>query len=156
MNKLLTSCARDLNAPFQFKTIYMNIESLKIATSSIIESGNRIRNGNFDAMFLREFIDSYNKTKDYLKSDSNYNPKLAIYSNQLPDIEYKTFRNPFFLLKFILTEKVKLRYRSSGGGALIDFFPDIDSYPARTKYMTNLNLKIIEINRILVELRSNL
>jgi hypothetical protein len=132
----------------------MKIESLLIAAKSLIDNGNRILGGRFDEMLLREYIDTYTKTKLYLSEFSKNNPKLTKYINRLPELNYKTFRNPYYLFKTYLMEKVKIRY--SGGQTLIELFPDINTYPARNKYMLELTLKINEINIILKELNSDL
>jgi hypothetical protein len=132
----------------------MKIESLLIATQSLIDNGNRILDGRFDEMFLREYTDTYAKTKLYFSEFSENNPKLTKYINRLPELNCKTFRNPYYLFKTYLMEKVKIRY--SSGQSLIELFPDIDTYPARNKYMLELTLKINEINIILKELNSDL
>lgn len=124
----------------------MNFNSLKISLRSLIDCGNRINDGKIDEMFVREYIESYGKTKDYVQQVFNYDPEVKSLSKKLPHINYKTFRHPYYLFKTFLLN-VRAGYRGTGGTRMTDIF-EIDTYPARTEYFNNLTVNILLINDI--------
>lgn len=129
----------------------MNINALKISINSLIEAGDLIINGKVDEKTVRNYIDLYENIKEYLKSFSNQNEVFRIAHEKLPIIKYQGFHNYYYLMKTFLFEKVKWHYRSAGGVRISDLF-EIDSYPARSKYLNDLTMKISEITKIIREL----
>jgi hypothetical protein len=129
----------------------MNINALKISLNSLIQNGQRITEGKIDDFFIREYIDLYNRTKQYLSTYLDQYEVLKEPYKKFPKIEYKTFRNPYYLLKSFLLEKVRWQYKSSGGARINELF-EVNAYPARTKYLDELTTNIFNINKIIEEL----
>ena len=130
----------------------MNINALKISLKSLIEKGNEINNGKVNNNVLREYIATYHEIKKYLITYINDNKELQIPYNRLPDLEHKTFGNIFYLFKSFLVEKVKWGYEGHGGLRINELFDDVDPYPARTRYLNELTVSILNINKIVSEL----
>ena len=129
----------------------MNVNALKISLKSVIESGNRINEGVVEERFIREYIELYEKTKEYLRQAStNYENLKSLYE-KLPTLKYESFHNPYYLLKSFLLNKVRWGYRGTGGAIISDLF-EIDTYPARTKYLNELTVNILNINDRIIEI----
>jgi hypothetical protein len=129
----------------------MNLNALKISLRSLIQSGNRINEGDVDEMFIREYIELYGKTKEYLEQATNQDESLSSLFKKLPDIKFESFHNPYYLFKSYLLDNVRWGYRSTGGPRMSDLF-EIDTYPARTKYLNELTVNILNINSRIIEI----
>jgi|GEM_PF-2619231 hypothetical protein len=123
----------------------MNTSALVIALRNVIDSGNAV--GDIES--VRAYIGLYSPTKGYIHKYLSESDLLRNVYKQLPDLEFKEFRNPYYLFKDFFFDKLKNRW----GVTINDYFANpIDCYPARSKYILETQKQIWKIEALFKDL----